>query len=388
MISFQTEYSPEEVGYDEGRLVTLNRLFEDLIKRKILISANYCLARDGKVFANNAAGKLSFREEDARELRPDTIQRIASITKLTAATAIWQLAEDGKLRVNQRVGEFIEEFDVKPFNEITIAHLLSHTSGMQPDEGCFENKYFVSPWAFIDHDQGANWIAAGLRSGMRKKPGEEWAYCSFGYVILGEIITRVSGQFANDYITEHILKPCGMKDSGFDFNRREIASRTNLPNERREKLVDGILNGSQNTEENDSFWSKIPGTGGGLYSTAYDLCRFGTMLLQGGYVDGTRVIGRKAIEKMTALYTEAHIRDYCWNAGGPYRRYGLGPDMRCNEASLYSQGTFFHEGAGGCCLIIDPVEKLVAAWFVPFVNNVWNAEAMYNAAAVMWSGLK
>lgn len=388
MISFKTEHTPEDVGYDEERLVKLNHFFEDLTERKVLLSANYCLARDGKVFANNAVGKLSFREEDTRELRPDTIQRIASITKLFTATAIWQLAEDGKLRVSQRVGEFIEEFDTKPFNEITIAHLLSHTSGLQADEGCFENKYFVSPWAFIDHDKGVNWIATSLRSGMRKKPGEEWAYCSFGYVILGEIITRVSGQFANDYITEHIIKPCGMKDSGFGYDHKEVVSRTNIPNERSEKFINDILNGAQSAEEQDSFWSKIPGTGGSMYSTAYDLSRFGTMLLQGGYIDGTRIIGRKAIEKMSTLYTAPHIRDYCWNAGGPYRQYGLGPDMRCNEGSLYTQGTFFHEGAGGCCLIIDPTEKLVAAWFVPFVNGVWSGEALYNAAAVMWSGLK
>ncbi|HCL02955.1 MAG TPA: hypothetical protein DHW61_11195 [Lachnoclostridium phytofermentans] len=388
MISFKTEFTPEDVGYDEERIVKLNHFFEDLTERKILLSANYCLARDGKVFANNAVGKLSFREEDTRELRPDTIQRIASITKLITATAIWQLAEDGKLRVSQRVGEFIEEFDTKPFNEITIAHLLSHTSGFQADEGCFENKYFVPPWAFIEHDKGMNWIAASLRSGMRKKPGEEWAYCSFGYVILGEIITRVNGQFANDYITEHIIKLCGMKDSGFSYDNKEVVSRTNIPNERSEKFINDILNGQQSAEEQDSFWSKIPGTGGGMYSTAYDLCRFGTMLLQGGYIDGTRVIGRKAIEKMSALYTAPHIKDYCWNAGGLYRQYGLGPDMRCNEGSLYTQGTFFHEGAGGCCLIIDPTEKLVAAWFVPFVNGVWSGEALYNAAAVMWSGLK
>jgi len=72
---------------------------------------------------------------------------------------------------------------------------------------------------------------------MRKNPGEEWAYCSFGFVILGEVITRVSGQFANDYILEHIIKPCGMKDTGFEFTNREIALRANIRNEEEEKGV-------------------------------------------------------------------------------------------------------------------------------------------------------
>lgn len=387
MISFKTEYSPENVGYDPQRIKAINRHFERMIAEKQIISANYCLARNGKIFANNAIGKLSYREGDNRELQPDTIQRIASITKLFTATAIWQLAEDGKLRVNQRVGEIIPEFNEKPYDEITIAHLLSHTSGLYPDSGCFPNKYFVDQWDFIHHSKGENWIAASLGTGLRTKPGTEWAYCSYGYVILGEIISRVTGEFANDYIMEHIVKPCGLKDTGFDYRKKEVASRTNFPSKEREELVNAILQGTYTEKEEDAFWNKIPGTGGGMFSTAYDLCRFGIMLAQGGYIDGVRIIGRKAIEKMTALYTEPHIRDYCWGAGGPYRMYGLGPDLRNNEASLYSQGSFFHEGAGACSLIIDPVEQMVAAWFVPFVNDVWRPEPLYNAAAVMWSGL-
>lgn len=91
---------------------------------------------------------------------------------------------------------------------------------------------------------------------------------------------------------------------------------------------------------------------------------------------------------MTALHTTPDIKDYCWGAEGVFRPYALGPDLRHNLSSLYSEGTFFHEGAGGCCLLIDPVEKLVAAWFVPFVDDVWCAHALFNAAAIMWSGLE
>ena len=387
MISFKTPYTPEEAGYDSSRIEALNRHFQDLIEKNMIISANYCMAREGKIFADTAIGKLSFREDDTRPLLPDTIQRIASITKLFTAVAIWKLAEDGKLRVNQRVGEFIEEFDTPPFNEITIAHLLSHTSGMQADPNCFENKYFVSPWDFIERIREKNWIAASLHSGLRRKPGKEWAYSSFGYVILGEIVTRVSGIRAEDYIINNIVIPCGMKDTHFDIAKREIVERLNIPNERTEMFIKSVLDGTYKEMEEDDVWKQVPRTGGGLYSTARDLCKFGNMLLQGGYYEGNRIIGRKAIEKMSTLYTGPHIKDYCWNAGGVYREYGLGPDMRCNEASLYSKGSYFHEGAGACCLLIDPVEKLVAAWFVPFVNDQWFAEGLYNTAAVMWSGL-
>lgn len=387
MIRFETRYSPEDVGYDPARIEAVNRHFEDLIEKKKIMSANYCMARDGKIFADIALGKLSHREDDTREARPDMIQRIASITKLFTSVAIWQLIEDGKLRVNQRVGEIIEEFNEKPFYDITIAHLLSHTSGLHPDPGCFENKFFQSPWSFIEKAKSENWIAEALKCGMRTKPGTEWAYCSFGFVILGEIITRVSGEFANDYIVRHIIKPCGLHDTGFDIAHKEIVERMNIPNEHMERFITEFLAGTYKEDGEESFWRKLPQTGGGLFSTASDLCRFGSMLQLGGYIDGVRVIGRKAIEKMSTLYTAPHIKDYCWNAGGVYREYGLGPDMRCNDASLYTKGTFFHEGAGGCCLIIDPKESLVAAWFIPFVDNTWCPEPLYNAAAVMWSGL-
>ncbi len=124
------------MGYDPARIEAVNNHFRDLIEKKKIISANYCMARDGKVFVDAAIGRLSYREDDTREVQPDTIQGIASITKLFTAVAIWQLVEDGKIRVDQKVGEFIEEFATPPFNEISIAHLLSHTSGLQADSGC------------------------------------------------------------------------------------------------------------------------------------------------------------------------------------------------------------------------------------------------------------
>lgn len=384
MISFKTPYLPQDVGYNGERLEVLNRHFINMIEAKELQAANYCLARDGKVFANTAIGKLSYKQEDDRPLKPDTVQNLASITKLFCASAIFKLVEDGKMRLDQYVGDFIDEFKAPPFDKINIAHLLTHTSGMMADPGCFESKYVKYPWDFIENMKGDNWIEAALSSGMRKQPGEEWAYCSFGYVILGEVISRVSGIFANDYIIENIVKPCEMDDTFFDLTM-DAAGRHAVRNERMEEHINSIL--SQKTID-DGVWGKIPGTGGELHSTAPDLCKFGTMLLNKGSYNGKRILGRKAVEKMTTLHTTPDIRDYCWNAGGVPRRYGLGPDLRHNLTSLYTKDSFFHEGAGGCCLLIDPAEKLVAAWFIPFVNNVWCAHALFNVSAIMWSGLE
>jgi CubicO group peptidase (beta-lactamase class C family) len=383
MIYSRTDCLPADAGYDEERLEVLNKHFQKMIDADEILSANYCLSREGKVFANAAMGKLSYRDDDDRLLQPDTIQWIASITKLFCAVALFKLAEDGMLRLDQAVGEFIDEFKEVPFNRITIAHLLTHTSGLVPDEGCFENKYFKSPWYFIETARSTNWIEAALSAGMRKEPGEEWAYCSFGYVILGEIISRVSGVFAHDYIIENIVKPCGMKDTFFTPDREQVL-RMNIPNERVERRIQALLE----DKEGESIWDRIPSTGGGMFSTALDLNKFGTMLLNNGTYEGNRILGRKAVEKMTSFYLKGDIKDYCWNAGGVPRLYGLGPDMRYNESTFYTYGTYFHEGAGACCLIVDPYEKMVATWFVPFKNNAWHAHGLFNASAIMWSGLK
>lgn len=384
MINFKTPFTPDNVGYDGERLKVLNGHFLKMVEEKELQGAAYCLSRDGKIFAHSALGRLSYKENDEILLQPDTINGISSLTKLFTAVAIFKLVEDGKMRLDQAVGDFIDEFKAEPFNAINVAHLLSHTSGMHPDDGCFGYKYFISPWDYIKHRQDVNWIEAALSAGIRKKPGEEWAYCSFGYVILGEIISRVSGVFANDYIMENIVMPCEMNDTAFDLTV-EHAKRFLISSERREKRINSFLAGEK---EDDGVWAKIPSTAGGLHSTVLDINKFGIMLLNNGTYNGKRILGRKAVEKMTALYTTPDIKDYCWGAGGVTRLYGLGPDLRNNLASLYSKGTYFHEGAGGCCLIVDPVEKLVAAWFIPFCNDVWCAHALYNASAIMWSGLK
>ena len=384
MISFSTPFKPSEVCYNSERLEVLNQHFHKMIEANELQSANYCLSRYGKVFANTAMGKLSYKEDDSRPVQPDTIQNIASITKLFCAAAIFKLVEDGKLRLDQCVGDFIEEFKAPPFDKINLAHLLSHTSGMHADSGCYDNKYFVSPWGFIEHMKGDNWIEAALSSGMRKKPGEEWAYCSFGFVILGEVISRVSGVFADDYIIENIVKPCEMEDTFFKLTV-EAAKRHAVRDKEMEERINSVISGQSN---DNVIWERIPGTGGRIHSTAIDLCKFGTMLLNKGTYNGKRILGRKAVEKMTALYTTQDIKDYCWGSEGVTREYGLGPDLRHNLSSLYTKGTFFHEGAGGCGLYIDPAEGLVAAWFVPFVNDVWRAHALYNVTAIMWSGLE
>jgi len=168
----------------------------------------------------------------------------------------------------------------------------------------------------------------------------------------------------------------------------ELAKRRNFRDEEDEEMAKSILAGNFSPPAEENPFMKVPSTGGGLISTAADLNRFGVMLLNQGTLDGTRILGRRTILRMTEMYTGPDIRDWCWGAGGGHRDYALGPDKRRTVDSLYSPSAFFHEGAGACCLIIDPEERMVASWFVPFTHRAWHAAGLFNAAAVMWSGLK
>ncbi|HBS45872.1 MAG TPA: hypothetical protein DEA91_17935, partial [Paenibacillus sp.] len=133
---------------------------------------------------------------------------------------------------------------------------------------------------------------------------------------------------------------------------------------------------------------KTPGTGGGMYSTVNDLQKFGIMLLNQGEYEGSHILSRMAVQKMTKRFNSEKLPNYAWGDGGADRPYGLGPDLRYNVSTSYSEGTFFHEGWGSCSLVIDPVEKLVAVWYIPFHNHIWDGRAIFGTNNVIWSGLE
>jgi len=105
-----------------------------------------------------------------------------------------------------------------------------------------------------------------------------------------------------------------------------------------------------------------------------------------GTLNGARILGRKAVERMTTIVSS--LPNYTWKANEKERYYGIGFDMRNGPAFTTSQGTYMHEGSGACSLYIDPKEELVAAWLVPFAKEGWFSRALWNVHNIIWSGLK
>ena len=394
-IKGRSDCTPADAGYDESRIGILHKHLERIIGNGEIQCVAYCMSRHGKVFAHAAVGPKSYKKDDDTPLSPDCVQYIASITKTFTAVAIMKLVEDGFTRLDVPVGEILPQFADRPFNKITLFHLLTHTSGLHPaDPNCFPNKFQTSYSKQIDQEYALHkpengefdWIAAALSvagSEFSIKPGREWAYCSFGFSILGAVIEKLTGILAHKYIEDNILKPLKMTDSGFDLTP-DMAQRCIVQNPEREEFINSVISGSF---KQIAPWDKIPQTGGGLESTVYDLNRFGNMILFGGTFDGVRILGRKAVEKMTTLALH-NTPDRCWDAEEQDRRYGIGFDMRCGLPFTLSQDSFSHEGAGYSGFYVDPHEEFVASWFVPYVNeNEWYAEALWNVQNIMWSGI-
>lgn len=375
------EETPELVGYDSSRIEVLNNHLWRMIEDKRLIGASYCIAKDNKVIANNGLGYRTYKREKDKPMLPDTIMRVASVTKLVTAVAIFKLVEDGFIRPDEQMSKYIPQMDKEPFKVITIAQVLSHSSGLP-----FDSDEKNNPFAYIEKcKKGDDWIEAGLKAGVACKPKEQWIYSTFGYLLLGALIQNVTGISAEEYITKNILEPLDMKDSTFIIGP-ELCDRHLIQFECHEEIMKEILK-KGSVLDDDSIWSEVPKTGGGLHSTVIDLSKFARMLCNGGRFGNTRIMGKMTIEKMRTQYL-FNVPNYCWGANEKNRLYGMGPDLRRGDAIITSPDFFFHEGWGYISVVVDPRENLSAVWFVPYTDgDIWLPESLLNVKNIIWSGL-
>jgi CubicO group peptidase (beta-lactamase class C family) len=319
-------------------------------------------------------------------MRPESVFRIASITKTFTAVAVMKLVEDGLLRLDDHVSDYLPQFAGRPFDKIKIWHLLTHTSGLYPDDGCYNFTHFVSPWEHIvnkwkENGADTDWIAAGLSNGLRGKVGEKWQYSTFGFELIGAVIEKVIAGRAADYITDHIITPLNLSDTAFVMTK-DMAKRAAYNNEWLEREVKDALDPPEHREP--EVWDRIPQTGSGIFSTAFDLVKYGDMLRGNGRRGDVRVLGRKGVEKLRTNALKG-VPDHCWGHEYEDRWYGFGFDMLSANDCITTPGHYFHEGSGGCALVIDPAEDMVAAWSALY--SEFQPSALYNAQNIMWSGL-
>ncbi|MHB1485246.1 MAG: serine hydrolase domain-containing protein [Saccharofermentanales bacterium] len=363
---------PQEMGYNPARIDDLNELIKRMIDDRQLQSASYQIRKDGKIIACSGIGKLRFDEET--EMMPDSIRRIASATKIYTSVAIMQLVEKGLICVDDPVCSILDEFNTNIHKAVTIKHLMTHTSGVFPDPGCMFEPYPAS-WEFRNEK---DWIKALLKGLPACQPGTQWIYSTSCFLLLGEIVSRVSGMKYENFVTENIIRPLKMDDTFFVIPDEKKPKFCYVNKWQKESL--------EKVREDEPEEYRIPDAGGGLNSTVVDMGRMGQMLLNYGNLDGALVLGRKTVEAMTRNQLNG-VKAYCWNMNGSEKQFGLGIDLVPNDHFM-SKNTFEHEGAGRCGIYVDPDEKLVFSYIVPHCDGVdWVPRAAANMRNIVWSGI-
>lgn len=277
----------------------------------------------------------------------NTIFDMASVTKVVATTtAVMQLVEAGKLRLEDPVADYWPEFGANGKDHITIRELMTHFSGLPPD---LELK---PEWS--GYDTAMKMIVATKPT---LPPGVRFVYSDINYETLGEVVHRVSGETLDAYCLHHIFKPLGMKDSGFNPSlklRKRIA-----PTEYRSGSSGEVLLGVVH-DPTSRFMHGVAGHAG-LFSTAGDLSIFAQMLLNGGTYKGTRILSPLSVEKMTTPQTPPNqmvLRGLGWDIDSPFAS---------NRGELFGVGSYGHTGFTGTSIWIDPVTR---TYIIVLTNRV------------------
>jgi CubicO group peptidase (beta-lactamase class C family) len=318
-----------------------------------------------KVLHRQSIG-LADREAN-RPMTDDAIFWIASMTKPVTGVAIVMLQEEGKLSIDDPVAKHLPEFanlktpSGKPAN-LTLKHLLTHSSGL--GEATRDEQLAAKNLAEL--------VPHFLDKKMQFEPGAKWSYCQSGINTLGRIIEVASGQSYDQFVHDRISAPLGMKDTTFYPTQAQQAriAKTYKRNGTTHKLEPATLAffGNRKLEETD----RVPLANGGLFSTADDYGRFCRMLLNGGTLDGKKILSPQGVKTLSTVISGDLKTGFTpgngWGCAVCVVRQPQG------VTAMLSPGTFGHGGAYGTQAWIDP-HKGVAYILMVQRQNFPNSDA-------------
>ncbi len=355
---------PEEVGVSTKRLKRIRSLLQGYYNSGEVSGFLTVVARHGKIVHFETIGMRDF--EDSKPIESDTIFHIYSMSKPITSVAVMMLYEEGRFLLTTPVSQFIPEFEnMKVYNadqteildakrKITVKHLLMHTAGLtygwgnKPVDALYKEAKIREPGSTM-----ADMVKKLGNIPLVHEPGEKWTY-SVSTDVLGYFVEVVSGMPFEEFLQTRLFEPLGMVDTGFS-----------VPPEKRDRLAtlyrrtrENRLQRTKRAGVPDDEFTYFPSGGGGLVSTAADYMRFSQMLLNGGELDGVRILGKKTVE----LMRYPHHDDW----------FGLGFRVvtRKNPPNtLDSVGNFSWSGAAATTFWIDPQEELIGLLMTQLLSN-------------------
>lgn len=382
-----TETAPQTVGFSAERLQRIDKVVQEYIDKKRIPGAVTFIARHGKIVQYKAYG--SDDAEASTPMKRDAIFRIASQTKAITSLAVMMLYEEGKFLLDDPIARYIPEFRnpkvLARFNpkdttfasapakrEITIRHLLTHTSGISyPTIGTREANAIYAKARIpngIGTPNGKLGDAMKVLGAMplMHQPGEKFTY-GLSTDVLGYLVEVVSGQPLDQFFRTRIFEPLGMKDTYFYLPADKAPRLTTLYTEDTTRTYRKTpARGNSSPDYPKQAGTYLSG-GAGLVSTAYDYAIFLQMMLNGGEYNGKRLLSPAVVRMMTS--------NQIGNLMVGDRKFGLGFALATPQEATripYSEGTFEWGGIFGTTYWVDPKEGIVALIMTQKFPNSYN----------------
>lgn len=335
----------KQMTFDAAKLLEIENAIKVFIAAKQMPGAVFYLQRGGAI-VERAFGHHRY-DTPAPEMETDTVFDAASLTKAVATTpAIMLLVEAGKVSLDAPLSTYLPECAGDGRDEITVRHLLTHTSGLPAGLS------LRPAWQGADEA-----LKRACAQRPTQAPGTLFRYSDINFILLGHLVARESGMPLERFVQSRILTPLGMRDSGYLPLLRLPVARIAPTQIIKQEGAERILQG----EVHDPTARAMGGVAGhaGLFTTVADLSRFARMLLGDGALDGVRILAPASVKLMRTVQTPV----------GMAARRALGFDIDSPFArprgSVFPLGSFGHTGFTGCILWIDPYSQT----FYVFLSN-------------------
>jgi len=335
--------NPTESGLDASALKKIDARMQEFVDQKQASGVVTLVARRGRVVHLGAVGKADVAS--GRDMTPDTVFAIASMTKPITAASVMILLDEGKLQLDDPISKYIPAFkDTKlaggtaPKREITIRDCLRHTNGLVSDQ---RNTGTLA--------ETAEKLA---KTELAFEPGSKWQYGP-GLSVAGRVVEIVSGNPFDQFLAERIFTPLEMTQTSFHPTEEQL---------KRLALLYQPTADKKDIERANHWLYEVtadtsPNPSGGLYSTAGDLVRSYQMVLNGGDHNGKRILSADAVKQMTSLQTDDLATGFT-----PGNGWGLGfclVRQPQGATDALSPGSYGHGGAFGTQGWIDPTQEMI-----------------------------
>ena len=374
--------TPEAVGLDPERWNHVLQLAESWCRDDRIPALGMIAGRADRATAVHLYGRQG-PAADAEPICNDAIFLIASITKPIVATGVLLLIERGQLALGDRVCDHIPEFRGLGRYGITVRHLLTHTSGL-PDMLPNNRELRIAHAPFSAFVEGTCKVEPDFPA------GRDVRYQSMGFALLGEIISRLSGQPYAEFLKNELFDPLGMHDTALGAPAEWYAGENPKADRMTEIRAPNEQADAGDWGWNSRYWRSLGAPWGGLLTTPADLARFAQMLLSGGRCGNAQIVSRASIRTATCNQLQAMVD--VPDRERRCRPWGLGwrlnwPAHSTNFGDLLGPNTYGHWGATGTVMWIDPDRQTFAVILTtePQEPLGFYLARLSNAVAAAWA---